>query len=76
MTTESTPRITASYLESFMNRTVRLVGRVTQLRGDTATVDAGGNVSVILNRVRVIPSLLSQTYKPRRPIYLNSYTIV
>ena len=48
---EATPRINASYLESFANRNVRLVGKVTQLRGDTATVDAGGPVTVILNRV-------------------------
>lgn len=48
---EVTPRITQSYLEQFTNKTVRLVGKVTQLRGDTATLDAGGAITVALNRV-------------------------
>ena len=48
---DATPRISASYLENFTNRNVRLVGKVSTLRGDTATVDAGGPVTVILNRV-------------------------
>ncbi|KAL9054443.1 MAG: hypothetical protein Q9162_004165 [Coniocarpon cinnabarinum] len=47
---DATPRINASYLESFANRNVRLVGKVKELRGDTATLDAGGLVTVILNR--------------------------
>lgn len=50
--TEATPRITASYLEAFMNRNVRVLGKVTDLRGDTATVEAGGMITVLLNRVR------------------------
>ncbi len=45
----STPRLTSPYLDSFTSRTVRLVGRVTQLRGDTATIDSDGNVTVQLN---------------------------
>lgn len=48
---EATPRITCSYLESFQGQTVRLVGRVTSLRGDHATIDAGGSVTVHLTRV-------------------------
>ncbi|KAG0648763.1 Single-stranded DNA-binding P12 subunit [Hyphodiscus hymeniophilus] len=46
----STPRITSSYLDAFTSKTVRIVGRVTQLRGDTATVDADGVVTAHLNR--------------------------
>ncbi|KAF7544474.1 hypothetical protein G7Z17_g9930 [Cylindrodendrum hubeiense] len=46
----STPRITASYLDSFVGRVVMLVGKVTQLRGDQATLDSDGTVTVLLNR--------------------------
>lgn len=49
--TEVTPRITAPYLEQFSHQTVRILGKVRQLRGEQATVDAGGNVQVYLNRV-------------------------
>lgn len=48
---ESTPRINASYLESFQNQRVRFVGKVVQLSGDRATVECGGRITVILNRV-------------------------
>lgn len=65
---EITPRITATYLEPFLNRTVRIVGKVTQLRGDTAVLDTspssssssssgGGRVDIHLNRVRPSPFL-------------------
>lgn len=47
----STPRITAAYLDSFVGRTVTIVGKVTQLRGDQATIDADGVVTILLNRV-------------------------
>ncbi|GFP55767.1 hypothetical protein ACSS6W_008834 [Trichoderma asperelloides] len=46
----STPRITAAYLDSFVGRTVTIVGKVTQLRGDQATIDADGVVTILLNR--------------------------
>jgi replication factor A3 len=46
-----TPRITQPYLDSFTSQTVRFVGKVLQLRGDQATIDAGGQVIAILNRV-------------------------
>lgn len=46
-----TPRITAQYLDSFVNRNVLLVGKVTELRGDQATIDCEGTVTLILNRV-------------------------
>lgn len=45
-----TPRITAPYLDAHRNQTVILVGRVTQLRGDNATLDSDGTVTVLLNR--------------------------
>lgn len=48
----STPRITAPYLDNFVGRHVLLMGKVTQLRGDEATVDSDGVVTVSLNRVR------------------------
>jgi hypothetical protein len=48
---EQTPRINASYLEQFTHRTVRILGKVTQLRGEEATIDAGGEINVHLNRV-------------------------
>ncbi|CAM1507826.1 Fc.00g046740.m01.CDS01 [Cosmosporella sp. VM-42] len=46
----STPRITAPYLDNFVGRVVMLVGKVTQLRGDQATLDSDGTVTVLLNR--------------------------
>jgi hypothetical protein len=52
-----TPRILAPHLQSFQHKIVRMLGKVVQLRGETAVIDAGGNVDVILNRVRINPSL-------------------
>ena len=52
--TESTPRISAFYLQSFVGQTVRVLGKVVSLRGETATVDAGGSVLVLLNRVSTV----------------------
>ncbi|KAI4741647.1 hypothetical protein E4T50_07945 [Aureobasidium sp. EXF-12298] len=49
---EQTPRINASYLEQFTHRTVRILGKVTQLRGEEATIDAGGQINVHLNRIQ------------------------
>ncbi|KAF2236215.1 replication factor A protein 3 [Viridothelium virens] len=48
--TEATPRITAQYLENYTHQTVRILGKVTQLRGEQAVVDCGGPITVILNR--------------------------
>ncbi|KAL9638445.1 MAG: hypothetical protein Q9204_001503 [Flavoplaca sp. TL-2023a] len=50
MAVEATPRINARYLESFTNTTVRILGRVTSLRGENATIDANGSVQLHLNR--------------------------
>jgi len=46
-----TPRILAPHLNAFQHRIVRILGKVVQLRGDNAVIDAGGNVDLILNRV-------------------------
>ena len=56
---EATPRITAQYLEQFSHKIVCLVGKVTQLRGETAIVDADGQITVHLNRV-------SEAHSPSR----------
>ncbi|KAL5119899.1 hypothetical protein ACEQ8H_002261 [Pleosporales sp. CAS-2024a] len=45
-----TPRVLAPHLSAFQHRIVRILGKVVQLRGETAVVDAGGNIDVILNR--------------------------
>lgn len=52
MASEATPRINAHYLEKFMNQTVRILGKVVSLRGETATIDANGSITIHLNRVR------------------------
>ena len=49
--TEATPRINAENLQSFTHRTVRILGKVRQLRGEQATIDAKGNVNLFLSRV-------------------------
>jgi len=46
---ESTPRITAQYLETFQDRVVRIVGKVTLLRGVQATIESNGPVVLRLN---------------------------
>jgi replication factor A3 len=51
MATEATPRINARFLEQFSHQTVRIVGKVTSLRGETATLEAEGSVTIQLNRV-------------------------
>lgn len=47
----STPRINSQYLDNYVGRNVMIVGKVVQLRGDTAIIDADGNVTAHLNRV-------------------------
>jgi replication factor A3 len=47
-----TPRILAPHLSNFQHRIVRVLGKVVQLRGDSAVIDAGGQIDVLLNRVR------------------------
>ncbi|CAK7240674.1 MAG: hypothetical protein STHCBS139747_002120 [Sporothrix thermara] len=45
-----TPRVSCSYLNSFVNHNVLVVGKVVQLRGDSAILDADGHITVNLNR--------------------------
>ena len=47
----STPRISARYLDSFNGKLVMIWGKVTQLRGDQASIDSDGPVNVLLTRV-------------------------
>ena len=47
-----TPRVLASHLEQFRHRIVRVLGKVVQLKGESAVIDAGGHIDVQLNRVR------------------------
>lgn len=54
---EATPRVTMQYLESFQQKTVRILGRVNQLMGDRAVVDAGGHITVHLTRVSLAATL-------------------
>ncbi|PSN66495.1 ssDNA binding protein-like protein Ssb3 [Corynespora cassiicola Philippines] len=45
-----TPRVLASHLEQFRHRIVRVLGKVVQLKGESAVIDAGGHIDVQLNR--------------------------
>ena len=49
----ATPRILAPYLEQFKHHSgpIRIVGKVSQLRGEQAVIDAGGQITLHLNRV-------------------------
>ncbi|KAK4104981.1 replication factor A protein 3 [Parathielavia hyrcaniae] len=44
------PRITCAYLNSYVGKNVIVVGKVIQLRGDEALIDADGNITAHLNR--------------------------
>nr|POF14052.1 replication factor a protein 3 [Quercus suber] len=46
-----TPRITAPYLQQFSHQTVRILGKVKQVRGEEATIDAGGQIALYLSRL-------------------------
>lgn len=56
MDSQTTPRITAPYLDSYVGRNVMVIGKVAQLRGELAVIDADGNITTHLNRVRVTSS--------------------
>ena len=58
-----TPRILAPHLSNFQHRIVRMLGKVVQLRGETAVIDAGGNVDVILNRVNTLEEELKYVFE-------------
>lgn len=50
MEATSTPRVSSPYLDSYVGRNVMIVGKVVQLRGDQAIIDADGNITAHLNR--------------------------
>ncbi|KAF2973323.1 hypothetical protein GQX73_g350 [Xylaria multiplex] len=50
MESVSTPRISANMLDSYVGQNVIIVGKVVQLRGESAVLDANGQVNAILNR--------------------------
>ncbi|KAM7195986.1 replication factor A protein 3 [Rhypophila sp. PSN 637] len=50
MEASSTPRVTCAYLNMYVGRNVMIVGKVNQLRGEEAIIDADGNITIHLNR--------------------------
>ncbi|MCJ1314342.1 hypothetical protein MMC25_008023 [Agyrium rufum] len=50
MATEATPRVNGPYLPSFVGQTVRIIGKVSALRGETANLQAKGDIVLHLNR--------------------------
>ncbi|KAI2463422.1 replication factor A protein 3-domain-containing protein [Annulohypoxylon bovei var. microspora] len=50
MESTSTPRISAALMDSHVGQNVIIVGKVVQLRGDTAFLEADGQVQANLNR--------------------------
>jgi replication factor A3 len=52
MESVSTPRISAKHLQSYVGRNIMIVGKVVQVRGDTASIEMlDGNITVNLTRV-------------------------
>ncbi|KAH6649019.1 replication factor A protein 3 [Truncatella angustata] len=49
MESVSTPRISSRYIDSYVGRTVMVVGKVIQLRGNEALIDSDGQINVNLN---------------------------
>jgi replication factor A3 len=47
----ASPRITCAYLNTYVGKNVIIVGKVIQLRGEEALIDADGNITAHLNRV-------------------------
>ncbi|KAI5836862.1 replication factor A protein 3 [Morchella snyderi] len=47
---EQAPRINAPLLERFQGRVVRIVGKVLELHGETATIDSHGTIVAHLDR--------------------------
>ncbi|KAI1266717.1 hypothetical protein F5Y18DRAFT_382388 [Xylariaceae sp. FL1019] len=55
MDSVSTPRISASMLDSHVGANVMVVGQVIQLRGETALLNAGGQISLLIdNNVHLV----------------------
>ncbi|KAK6536485.1 hypothetical protein TWF281_000717 [Arthrobotrys megalospora] len=46
---DQTPRVNASYLSNFTGQTVRIAGKVIQVQGGSATIDAQGTVAIQLD---------------------------
>ncbi|KAL7625063.1 hypothetical protein AAE478_004277 [Parahypoxylon ruwenzoriense] len=46
----STPRVSAALIDSYVGRNVIIVGKVLQLRGDTAFIESDGQIQANLNR--------------------------
>ncbi|ETS79910.1 hypothetical protein PFICI_07439 [Pestalotiopsis fici W106-1] len=44
----STPRVSGRYIESYINKNVMIVGKVIQVRGTEALIDADGQISINL----------------------------
>lgn len=73
---EVTPRVTAPYLEGFAHKTVRILGKVTQLRGEQATIDAGGQINIHLNRVSSSFQALDDiVYTPNQNLHRSRWTL-
>ncbi|KAF3021068.1 hypothetical protein G7054_g14314 [Neopestalotiopsis clavispora] len=45
----STPRVSARYLGSYIEKPVIVVGKVIQVRGEEALIDADGQISITLS---------------------------
>ncbi|CAJ2507756.1 Uu.00g089420.m01.CDS01 [Anthostomella pinea] len=50
MESVSTARISGNMIANYVGQNVMVVGKVTQLRGETATIDANGQVHALLSR--------------------------
>lgn len=63
---QATPRATAPYLDSFVGRNVTIIGKVSQLRGEQAVIDADGSINAHLNRVGAFRNSLDGDGTARR----------
>ncbi|KAF3079315.1 hypothetical protein TWF569_006536 [Orbilia oligospora] len=49
MSDHQTPRVNASYVSNFTGQNVRIAGKVLQIHGNSATIDAQGTVAIHLD---------------------------
>ncbi|KAB5563129.1 hypothetical protein GE09DRAFT_1219705 [Coniochaeta sp. 2T2.1] len=75
MEATATPRVTSQYLDNYVGRNVMVVGKVVQLRGDTAVVDADGNVTAHLNRMGSGAQLIGKVNSDLSIKVLSSTTV-
>ncbi len=74
MESSSSPRITCAYLNSYVGKNVIVVGKVLQLRGEEAVIDADGNITAYLNRVsRPFPPRPLQATHPPASISIRPF---